>query len=106
MLVSVQGGLCSVNIMSLQAVVVVVRRAYKTDWQAELSLFELLPARAFPTSISVSFLVPALTRFPFPASMNHNHGIPHTQFYFTLISCRNVVYMIILPVCAYMVLGL
>jgi len=67
MLVSVQGGLCSVNIMSLQAVVAVVRRAKKTDWQAELSRFELLPATAFPASISVSCLAPALTRFPFPA---------------------------------------
>lgn len=92
--------------MSLQAVVVVVRRANKTDWQAELSRFELLPARAFPTSISASFLVPALTLFPFPAIMSYNHGIPHAQFYFTLVFCRNVVYMIILPVCAYMVLGL
>lgn len=70
MLVSVQGGLFRVNGMSLQAIVAfvaVVMRAHKTDWQAELNLFELLPARAFPPSISVSFLVPALACFPFPA---------------------------------------
>lgn len=61
MLVSVQGGLFLVNGMSLQAVVAVVMRAHKTDWQAELSLLELLPARAFPPSISVPFLAPALS---------------------------------------------
>lgn len=41
MLVSVQGRLFFVNGMSLQAVVAVVAvvmRAHKTDWQAELNL--------------------------------------------------------------------
>lgn len=79
MLVSVEGGLCSPNIVSLQAVVAVVRRANKTDWQAELSLLELLPARAFLFSISVSFLVPALAHFLFPGIRNQGHAIPHMQ---------------------------
>lgn len=96
--------------MSLQAVVAVVRRVNKTDCQAELSFVELLPTSAFPSSISVSLLVPALTRFPFPAIRNRSHRMPHTQcsawFYFTMLFCRNVVYAIILPISAYVVLGL
>lgn len=55
------GKLFLVNGMSLQPVVAVVVRAYEADRQAELSLFELVPAGAFPPSISVSFLAPALS---------------------------------------------
>lgn len=107
MLVSVQGGLFRVNGMSLQAIVAfvaVVMRAHKTDWQAELNLFELLPARAFPPSISVSFLVPALACFPFPATRNpdmeyHVHSV-HLNF---ILPCFSVE---LCYICSYCLPGL
>lgn len=94
MFLSVQGRLFLVHGMSLQAVVAVVAvvmRAHETDWQTQLSLFEPLPARAFPPSISVSFLAPALACFPFPANWNpdmeyHIHSV-HLSF---ILPCFSV----------------